>query len=61
MSKQTTIRLPEELADEAEAVTRVRGTSVNVLIIEALGKEIERVPGRRGFHQPCQATPRARS
>ena len=41
--KQTTVRLPEELADDAEAVARVKGTSVNALIIDALKAEIERV------------------
>ena len=43
MVKQTTVRLPEDLADDAEAVARVKGTSVNALIIEALKAEIERV------------------
>lgn len=43
MPKQTTVRLPDELADQAEAVARVRGTSVNALIIESLAAEIERV------------------
>lgn len=28
MTRQTTVRLPEELADQAEAVAGVRGTSV---------------------------------
>lgn len=41
--KQTTVRLPEDLADDAEAVARVTGTSVNALIIDALKAEIERV------------------
>ena len=43
MPKQTTVRLPDELADEAEAVARVKGTSVNQLIIDSLSTEIERV------------------
>ena len=43
MTKQTTVRLPEDLADDAEAVARVKGTSVNALIIDALKAEIERV------------------
>ena len=43
MAKQTTVRLPEELADEAEAVARVKGTSVNQLIVDSLTTEIERV------------------
>ena len=41
--KQTTVRLPEELADEAEAVARVRGTSVNALIVDALAAEVGKV------------------
>ena len=43
MAKQTTCRLPDDLADDAEAVARVRGDSVNQLIIDALAAEIERV------------------
>ena len=43
MTKQTTVRLPEDLADNAEAVARVKGTSVNALIIDALKTEVERV------------------
>jgi predicted transcriptional regulator len=43
MSKQTTVRLPEDLAEDAEAVARVQGTSVNALIVEALSNEIQRV------------------
>ena len=40
MAKQTTVRLPEELAEQAEAVARVKGTSVNALIVESLVAEI---------------------
>ena len=43
MAKQTTVRLPEDLAHDAEAVARVKGTSVNALIIDALKNEIDRV------------------
>jgi predicted transcriptional regulator len=43
MTKQTTVRLPDELADDAEAVARVRGGSVNQLIVDSLAAEIERV------------------
>jgi predicted transcriptional regulator len=43
VTKQTTIRLPDDLADDAEAVARVRGDSVNQLIVDALAAEIERV------------------
>ena len=42
MKKQTTVRLPDELADTAEAVARIRGTSLNQLIVDALSAEIER-------------------
>jgi len=49
MSKQTTVRLPDELADEAEAVARVRGTSVNALIVDSLSAEIERVRTDKDF------------
>ena len=34
MSKQTTVRLPDDLADKAEVVARTKGTSINQLIIE---------------------------
>lgn len=43
MTKQTTVRLPAELADQAEAVARVQGTSLNALIVDSLAAEIERV------------------
>lgn len=48
-AKQTTVRLPEALADEAEAIARVRGTSVNAVIIEALTAEVERVRTDKDF------------
>jgi predicted transcriptional regulator len=47
--KQTTVRLPDDLADDAEAVARVQGTSVNALIVEALRAEIERVRQDQDF------------
>lgn len=49
MAKQTTVRLPEELADEAEAVARVKGTSMNAVIIESLSAEIARVRADADF------------
>jgi predicted transcriptional regulator len=42
MTRQTTVRLPEDLADQAEAVARVRGTSINAVIVESLKAEIDR-------------------
>ena len=49
MAKQTTVRLPADLADEAEAVARVRGVSVNQLIVDSLASEIERLRRDRQF------------
>lgn len=49
MPKQTTVRLPDDLADEAEAVARVQGSSVNQLIIDSLTAEIERVRSDEDF------------
>lgn len=49
MTRQTTVRIPEELADQAEAVARVRGTSVNTLIVESLASEVGRVRGDEDF------------
>lgn len=43
MKKQTTVRLPEELASQVEIVARVQGVSVNQLIINSLTVEISRV------------------
>jgi predicted transcriptional regulator len=43
MAKQTTVRLPDDLADKAEVVARTKGTSVNQLIIDSLAIEIDRV------------------
>ncbi len=49
MTRQTTVRLPEELAEEAEAVARVKGTSLNALIVDSLSAEIDRVRGDDDF------------
>lgn len=49
MSKQTTVRLPEDLAKDAEAVARVEGTSINRLIVAALRNEIDRVRTDQDF------------
>ncbi len=49
MPKQTTVRLPDDLADDAEAVARVRGDSVNQVIVDALAAEIERVRSDADF------------
>ena len=41
--RTTTVRMPEELAEEAEVIARGRGISVNALMLEALRAEIESV------------------
>lgn len=47
--RQTTVRLPEELAAQAETVARVRGTSLNALIVDSLTAEIARVRADKTF------------
>ncbi len=54
MTRQTTVRLPEELAEEAEAVARVQGTSLNALIVDSLSAEIDRVRGDDDFTARAQ-------
>jgi len=49
MAKQTTVRLPDDLADKAEVIARTRGTSVNQLIIDSLVIEIDRVRSDASF------------
>ncbi len=43
------MRIPDELADEAEVVARVQGTSLNNLIVGAIGAEIDRVRSDNDF------------
>jgi predicted transcriptional regulator len=47
--KQTTLRLPDDLAAQAEIVARVRGTSLNALVIDALRAELERAGSDKRF------------
>ncbi len=49
MTKQTPVRLPEDLAEAAEAVARVKGTSVSALIIESLSAEVARARADKEF------------
>jgi hypothetical protein len=49
VTRQTTVRLPEDLADEAEAVARVQGTSLNQLIVDSLADAIDRVRADKDF------------
>ena len=43
------MRLPEEPAEEAEAVARVKGASVNALIVESLSAEVAQVRADKDF------------
>ena len=43
MPRQTTVRLPDDLAEKVETVARAKGTSVNQFIIDSLEIEIDRV------------------
>lgn len=47
--RTTTVRMPEELAEQADVVARGRGISVNALMLEALEAEIERVSHDEDF------------
>ena len=49
MTKQTTVRLPEDLANDLEAIARVKGTSVNSVIVDAIKSELERVRSDESF------------
>lgn len=42
MTKNMTVRLPDELAADAEALARVEGQSVNETIKQALAEAVER-------------------
>jgi len=43
------VRPPEDLADEAEAVARVRGISVDALVVDSLSAEVARVRSDKDF------------
>jgi hypothetical protein len=49
MTKQTTIRIPDEIADQAESVARVKGVSINTLIVDSLVHEIDKVRSDKQF------------
>lgn len=47
--KVTTVRMPQDLADQVEAVARGRGVSVNTVVVDALASEINRVKADKDF------------
>ena len=53
--KQTTIRLPDDLAAQAEAVARVRGVSLNALFVEAIAAEVDRARASKTFLDQAHA------
>ena len=53
--KTTTVRLPHELAEQAEMIARARGISVNSLVVESIQAEIERVRSDTDFIQRLRA------
>jgi hypothetical protein len=54
-TKQTTVCLPAELVEYAEAIARVQGTSLNGLIIDSLASEVERVGNDADFTKRAKA------
>jgi predicted transcriptional regulator len=48
-SKTTTVRLPEELADQVDVIARGRGVSVNAVVVGALVAEVERARADKTF------------
>jgi predicted transcriptional regulator len=57
--RQTTIRLPDDLARQAEAVARVRGVSLNALFLEAIANEVERACASKSFNARARELRRA--
>ena len=53
--RTTTVRIPEELAEEADIVARGRGISMNTLVLEALEAEMERVKEDTEFMDTLRA------
>lgn len=47
--KVTTVRMPQDLADQVEAVARGRGVSVNTVVLDALVAEVQRVKKDKQF------------
>ena len=47
--KQTTVRLPADIADKAELVARTQGISVNQLIINSLSVQIDNARADKEF------------
>ncbi len=53
--RTTTVRIPEELAEQADIIARGRGISVNALMLEALQTEIEHLKDDVEFMETLRA------
>jgi hypothetical protein len=53
--RTTTVRIPEDLAEDAVIVVRGRGVSVNALMLDALQTEIDRVRSAADFMETLRA------
>jgi hypothetical protein len=53
--RTTTVRIPEDLAEDAVIVARGRGVSVNALMLDALQTEIDRVRSAADFMETLRA------
>ena len=49
MNKQTTVRLPNDVAEAAQKIAEIKGTSLNQLIVQALEQQIEEVRKDKKF------------
>ncbi|HEY5267373.1 MAG TPA: hypothetical protein VIJ40_11225 [Acidimicrobiales bacterium] len=54
MTKNITVRLPDDLATDAEALARVQGTSMNEVLCTSLREVIERKRGDNEFKYRLQ-------
>ena len=48
-TRQTTLRLPEDLGDKAELIARTQGKSLNQFVVDSLMVEIDRVKQDKEF------------
>ena len=53
--RTTTVRIPEDLAEEADIVARGRGVSVNALMLDAPQSEVDRVKSDDEFMEILRA------
>jgi hypothetical protein len=49
MNKQTTVRLPQDVAEAAQKIAEIKGISLNQLIVQALEQQIEEVRKDKKF------------